>query len=97
MDYEFELLKLIPKEKVYVSNFKNLKTGDMNYYLSKHKSVDAMKCSKSSMIKISEAICPYIVTNILKVEIIDNGNDIEDYKNYCFFYENDKLEFVIVV
>jgi hypothetical protein len=48
------------------------------------------------MANISEAIYPYILTGILKTEIIDNGNNGEE-ASYCYFYEDEKLEFVIVL
>lgn len=95
-DYESELLKLIPKENVVMSHIKALKNLDMWCHMRVHPNVNLIKCSRKAMVNISEAIYPYIVTGVLKAEIVDNGNN-GDEVSYCYFYENDKLEFVIIL
>lgn len=95
-DYESELLKLIPKENIVYNNLKNLKCCDMWWFFRTHSTINKLKCSRKAMVNISEAIYPYILTGILKTEIIDNGNNGEE-ASYCYFYEDEKLEFVIIL
>jgi hypothetical protein len=95
-EYESELLNLIPKESIMYNNLKNLKCCDMWWLLKTHFNINKLKCSRKAMINISEAVYPYILTGILKTEIIDNENN-GDESSYCYFYEDEKLKYVIIL
>lgn len=95
MNYDSEILKLIPNDKIYRINMQYIDM-ELPFILAKF-NVDTMKCSKINMYYIVKGIYPFVLTNMLKTEVIDNENDIYDKLRCYFFYESEELKFVIIM
>ena len=63
----------------------------LEHFLRNNPSITTLKCSRNALIEIVSVTTPYILNDLLKIEIIEDNIIDNDYEYYFFFDDNDEL------